>query len=222
MIYILEDDASILKLVMYTLNKEGLENKGFERPSDFYIALEKEIPELIILDIMLPEEDGITILKKIKKESAYANVPIIMLTAKSSEFDKVLGLDMGADDYIAKPFGIMELLARIKALLRRCKNDKQGKELNFHNLSLNEAKHLVKVDDETIELTYKEFELLKLLMMHPGICFKRDDILDKVWGYDFIDSSRTVDVHIRSLRSKLKDAGGYIKTIRGVGYKIGD
>lgn len=222
MIYILEDDASILKLVMYTLNKEGLENQGFEKPSLFYTALKKQKPDLILLDIMLPEEDGLSILKYLKHDYAYKQIPVIMLTAKSSEYDKVLGLDEGADDYVSKPFGMMELVARIKAVLRRYQTMSQNDDLHFHNLTVSFSKRLVKVDDEKITLTRKEFDLLCLLLSRPGVCFSRDELLESVWGYDFADSSRTVDVHIRMLRAKLKEAGDYIKTVRGVGYKIGD
>lgn len=222
MIYILEDDASILKLIMYTLNKEGLENRGFERPSQFYTALNTTKPDLILLDIMLPEEDGLSILHNLKHSYEHKQIPVIMLTAKSSEFDKVLGLDEGADDYVAKPFGIMELIARIKAVLRRYQNMKADEQMVYKSLTVSFSKHQVTVNGENVSLTRKEFDLLCLLLSRPEICFTREELLEAVWGYDFLDSSRTIDVHIRTLRSKLKDAGEYIKTVRGIGYKIGE
>ncbi len=222
MIYILEDDASILKLIMYTLNKEGLENKGFEKPSLFYEALNEKVPDLILLDIMLPEEDGLSILKYLKHDYVFKQIPVIMLTAKTSEYDKVLGLDEGADDYVTKPFGIMELVARIKAVLRRYQKLNQAEDMHYKDLSVSFTKHTVKVKDKNIVLTRKEFDLLCLLLSKPERCFSREELLEAVWGYDFIDSSRTVDVHIRMLRSKLEEAGDYIKTVRGVGYKIGE
>lgn len=222
MIYILEDDASIQKLIGYTLTKEGFENKGFDMPSKMYKALKQNKPDLILLDIMLPEEDGISVLKRIKSDSDYKDIPVIMLTAKSSEYDKVLGLDEGADDYIAKPFGIMELLSRIKAVLRRYKHGQEEIEYHYKDLYVHVNKHLVKVKDEDIALTRKEFDILCLLLSRKGICFSREELLNQVWGYDFLDSSRTVDVHIRTLRSKLKSASDYIETVRGVGYKLGE
>ena len=220
MIYILEDDASIEKLITYTLNKEGMEPKGFDVPSKFYKALEEKIPDLILLDIMLPEEDGLTVLKTLKKDIRYKDIPVIMLTARSSEFDKVTGLDSGADDYVAKPFGMMELISRIRAVLRRYqKSNDEGYE--YKGLYISKDKHLVKYKDEEITLTRKEFDMLYLLMSREGMVFTRDELLNQVWGYEYDDSNRTVDVHIRTLRSKLKDAGNYIETIRGVGYRIG-
>ena len=220
MIYILEDDASIEKLIIYTLNKEGMEPQGFDMPSKFYKALEEKIPDLILLDIMLPEEDGLTVLKTLKKDIRYKDIPVIMLTARSSEFDKVTGLDSGADDYVAKPFGMMELISRIRAVLRRYqKSNDEGYE--YKGLYISKDKHLVKYKDEEITLTRKEFDMLYLLMSREGMVFTRDELLNQVWGYEYDDSNRTVDVHIRTLRSKLKDAGNYIETIRGVGYRIG-
>ena len=220
MIYILEDDASIEKLITYTLNKEGMEPQGFDMPSKFYKALEEKIPDLILLDIMLPEEDGLTVLKTLKKDIRYKDIPVIMLTARSSEFDKVTGLDSGADDYVAKPFGMMELISRIRAVLRRYqKSNDEGYE--YKGLYISKYKHLVKYKDEEITLTRKEFDMLYLLMSREGMVFTRDELLNQVWGYEYDDSNRTVDVHIRTLRSKLKDAGNYIETIRGVGYRIG-
>ena len=220
MIYILEDDASIEKLITYTLNKEGMEPQGFDMPSKFYKALEEKIPDLILLDIMLPEEDGLTVLKTLKKDIRYKDIPVIMLTARSSEFDKVTGLDSGADDYVAKPFGMMELISRIRAVLRRYqKSNDEGYE--YKGLYISKDKHVVKYKDEEITLTRKEFDMLYLLMSREGMVFTCDELLNQVWGYEYDDSNRTVDVHIRTLRSKLKDAGNYIETIRGVGYRIG-
>ena len=217
MIYILEDDASIEKLITYTLN---MEPKGFDVPSKFYKALEEKIPDLILLDIMLPEEDGLTVLKTLKKDIRYKDIPVIMLTARSSEFDKVTGLDSGADDYVAKPFGMMELISRIRAVLRRYqKSNDEGYE--YKGLYISKDKHVVKYKDEEITLTRKEFDMLYLLMSREGMVFTRDELLNQVWGYEYDDSNRTVDVHIRTLRSKLKDAGNYIETVRGVGYRIG-
>lgn len=222
MIYILEDDPNIRELVTYTLNSSGLEASGYEKPSDFYEALKKRLPDLIILDIMLPQEDGISILKKLRHSSHTQMIPVLMLTAKSSEYDKVVGLDSGADDYLSKPFGMMELVARIKALLRRSSSRKNETELSFKNLVLSSEYHYVKVNGESISLTSKEFELLYLLMKYPGKVFTRDELLDRIWGYEFDGESRTVDVHVRSLRVKLKECGEYIETIRGFGYKLGE
>ena len=221
MIYILEDDAGIQKLIMYTLTKEGMDSAGFDKPSELYNALSQEIPDLILLDIMLPEEDGVSILRKLKSDVRYRDIPVIMITAKGSEYDKVLGLDAGADDYIGKPFGMMELIARIKAVLRR-NNKTVSDVLRFGGLEVATKQRVVKVGGQEVALTKKEFDLLVLLLSRPSICFTREEIIEEVWGYEFEDSSRTVDVHIRSLRSKLHEAGSYIETVRGVGYKIGE
>ena len=221
MIYILEDDAGIQKLIMYTLTKEGMDSAGFVNPSELYDALSQAIPDLILLDIMLPEEDGISILRKLKSDVRYRDIPIIMITAKGSEYDKVLGLDEGADDYIAKPFGMMELVARIKAVLRRVKKPVSD-VLKFREIEVATKQRVTKVAGQEVDLTKKEFDLLVLLLSRPSICFTREEIIEEVWGYEFEDSSRTVDVHIRSLRSKLHEAGSYIETVRGVGYKIGE
>ncbi len=222
MIYILEDDAGIRKLVMYSLSKEGIDNRGFETPSDFYDALKKQKPDIILLDIMLPQEDGISILKKLKADVLYRDIPVIMLTARGTEYDKVLGLDEGADDYIAKPFGVMELIARINAVLRRTQKTKHDQDLKYRDLRLNKAQRKVTVAENEVTLTKKEFDILALLMSRPGVCFTREEIINQVWGYEFEDSSRTVDVHIRTLRTKLNGTGDYIRTVRGVGYKIGE
>ena len=211
MIYLVEDDESIRELVVYTLNSQGMEAEGFGTPSDFWKALENKVPDLILLDIMLPEEDGLDILAKLRKKSDTKNLPIAMLTAKGSEYDTVKGLDSGADDYIPKPFRMMELVSRIKA----------DKEYSIDGLYVSQKKHQVKVGDREVVLTLKEFELLLLLLSNPGIVFTRAQLLDKIWGYQFDGESRTVDVHIRTLRQKLGEAGRYIETVRGMGYKIG-
>lgn len=218
MIYLLEDDAGIRNFVTYALNNSGLETQGFELPSDFWKAMGENIPELILLDIMLPEEDGISILKKIRSVPVTERLPVIMLTAKDTEYDKVEGLDSGADDYVAKPFGIMELMSRVKALLRRTvSNDKNS--LSVGKICIYPSRHEVSVNGEKINLTLKEYELLLWLVKNKGEVYSREMLLQKIWGYDFTGESRTVDVHIRTLRSKLGDSGDVIKTIRGVGYK---
>lgn len=226
MIYVLEDDSTIRELVVYTLCHMDLSAKGFEKPSLFWQEVEREQPELVLLDIMLPEEDGLSVLERLRGNEKLRDIPVIMLTAKNTEYDKVLGLDAGADDYVAKPFGMMELVARIKALLRRSKPhskvDNKAPVVSVGNLSLYPDKHVVKVDGESITLTLKEYELLYMLMENKGIVINRDQLLNKVWGYEFVGESRTVDVHIRTLRAKLKSAGNLIETVRGVGYKIGE
>lgn len=222
MIYFVEDDNSIRELVLYTMNNAGYDARGFERPSLFWDALKKETPRLILLDIMLPEEDGLQILKKLRTMSQTKKVPIMMLTAKGTEYDKVIGLDYGADDYLPKPFGMMELIARVKALLRRAEVVDSEKEYTIGSLYVVPAKHIVKADGEEISLTLKEYEMLTLLVENQGIVFTRDQLLTKIWGYAFDGESRTVDVHIRSLRQKLGNCGKLIETVRGIGYKIGD
>lgn len=222
MIYLLEDDENIRKLVVYTFQSQGMETIGFAKPSDFWKQMKKELPSLILLDIMLPEEDGLSILKEIKSKNSTKNLPVIMLTAKGSEYDKVLGLNEGADDYVSKPFGMMELVARVNALLRRTMDVKMAlKEYNMDLLYVCPAKHIVKVENEDIKLTLKEFELLCYLLENEGIVLNRTQILDKIWGYTYEGETRTVDVHIRTLRKKLKKAGEYIQTVKGIGYKIG-
>lgn len=223
MIYMLEDDTSIQNFVLYTLKNTGFEAEGFERPSDFWKRMEEQIPDLLLLDIMLPEEDGMEILKKIRDNRKTKNLPVIMLTAKGTEYDKVLGLDSGADDYVAKPFSMMELMSRIKALLRRSEvKEEKNDTYQVGPLYVSISKHIVKVNEEEItSLTYKEFELLSLLLQHQETVLSRDQILQSIWGYDFDGESRTVDVHVRTLRQKLGDAGKLIETVRGFGYKIG-
>ena len=221
LIYIVEDDFSIKELESYALINSDFDVEGFDRAKGLFSALEKKTPSLIILDIMLPDEDGLSILRKLKATPLYKSIPVIMVTAKTSEIDAVKGLDMGADDYITKPFGVMELVSRVKAVLRRTQASVVD-NLAFKNILIDEAKHIVFVGDNEIELTYKEYEILKLLIINKGIVLTRDRLMETIWGYDFEQGNRTVDVHIQSLRKKLGDAGDYIKTIRNVGYKIGE
>ena len=224
MVYIVEDDDSIRELITYTLNSQGMEAKSFARPSEFYEGMKQGLPNLILLDIMLPEVDGLSILKKLKADRETKNLPVIMLTAKGSEYDTVLGLDSGADDYVAKPFRMMELLSRIRALMRRTGEQVQEEtreEYTLGGLYVCPSRHVVAVNGENITLTLKEFELLCLLLEHREMVFSRAQLLDKIWGYSFDGESRTVDVHIRTLRQKLGEAGSLIETVRGIGYKIG-
>ncbi len=222
MIYLVEDDENIRELVTYTLNNSNLETEGFGLPSQFWAALEQGgKPSLIMLDIMLPEEDGLSILKKLRASPATKKIPIMMVTAKGSEYDKVIGLDNGADDYIAKPFGMMELIARVKALLRRTGKEETETEYTIGCLYVSPAKHIVQVDGKDVTLTYKEFELLSMLLKSGDVVLTRDRLLNEIWGYSFDGENRTVDVHIRTLRQKLGPAGDLIETVRGVGYKLG-
>ena len=222
MIYILEDDASIRKLVVYTLNSQGMEAEGFERPSQFWSALEEKKPDLVLLDIMLPEEDGLQVLKRLRADPAMRKLPVLMLTAKSTEYDKVLGLDQGADDYIAKPFGMMELMARIRTALRHAgsSGEEDGATYQVGELYVDPGRHIVRDGDRAVTLTLKEFQLLCLLLERRGTVFTRDQLLNTIWGYEFDGASRTVDVHIRTLRQKLGNSGNCIETVRGIGYKI--
>lgn len=222
MIACVEDDDSIRELVVYTLQATGFTARGFAQGKDFFAALleEKQQPELILLDIMLPDEDGLKILRRLKHTQATSAIPVILITAKDTEYDKVIGLDGGADDYLSKPFGMMELVSRIKAVLRRTgQHEKQ--EITVGPLMLNNARHLVQVNGQEISLTYKEFELLSYFMANQGIVLTREKILDKIWGYDTDVETRTLDVHIRTLRQKLGSCGNLIETVRGVGYRIG-
>ena len=223
MIYLVEDDNSIRELVAYTFNTAGLEAEGFDKPSLFWEALEKRKPDLVLLDIMLPEEDGIQILQKLRQRQDTKKLPVIMLTAKGSEYDKVMGLESGADDYVSKPFGMMELLARVKALLRRTEDLRPAQENRYviGDLTVNKKRHEVLVKGEAVTLTKKEFDMLCYLLENKGMVLTRDQLLNQIWGYDFDGENRTVDVHIRTLRQKLGDCGTYIETIRGIGYKIG-
>ena len=219
-IYIVEDDDNIRELLIYTLQTQGMEAEGFALPSDFWKAMDKKLPNLLLLDIMLPQEDGLSILKKIRMNSRTKKLPVIMLTAKGSEYDTVLGLDSGADDYIPKPFRMMELLSRIRALLRRSQSEEETLEYRVEGLTVRPSAHLVMVGEEEVVLTLKEFELLCLLLKNRGKVLTRAQLLDQIWGYEFDGESRTVDVHVRTLRQKLKEAGSLVETIRGIGYKI--
>ena len=223
MIYILEDDASIRKLVVYTLNSQGMEAEGFERPSSFWRALEERQPDLVLLDIMLPEEDGLQVLKRLRADSNTRRLPVLMLTAKSTEYDKVLGLDQGADDYIAKPFGMTELMARIRTALRHSgQGENGGRTYQVGALYVDPGRHVVRDGERDVTLTLKEFQLLCLLLERRGTVFTRDQLLNTIWGYEFDGASRTVDVHIRTLRQKLGEAGACIETVRGIGYKVSE
>ncbi|HAL88544.1 MAG TPA: DNA-binding response regulator [Clostridiales bacterium] len=219
MIYCVEDDNAIRDLMLYTLGASGFHAQGFSDSTGFWQAMSEEKPELILLDIMLPGEDGITILKKLRAAAATANIPIIMATAKGSEFDKVIGLDTGADDYLVKPFGMMEMIARIKAVMRRTA-PKTSQVLTCGEIALDETRHIVTVSGKQVVLTLKEYELLKLLMENAGQVFTRDILLSRIWGQDYLGETRTVDVHIGTLRTKLAKGGERIETVRGVGYKM--
>ena len=219
LIYIVEDDSSIRELEKYALLNSGFTVEGFDNSKELYNALGTNLPVLIILDIMLPGEDGLNILKKIRQTPNYKYIPVIMVTAKTSEIDAVKGLDMGADDYITKPFGVMELISRIKAVLRRTQTQKVN-TVSLDEITIDEERHIVYINGEQVELTYKEYEILKLLIINRGIVLTRDRLMENIWGYDFEQGNRTVDVHIQSLRKKLGPSGDHIKTIRHVGYKI--
>lgn len=221
MIYLVEDDDSIRELVLYTLHTTGFEAEGFRNAADFWQALEKELPQLVLLDIMLPDEDGLHILKRLRAGAETADLPVMMLTAKSSEYDRVVGLDSGADDYMPKPFGMMELVSRVRALLRRAaKPAAEDKLFTAGSLAVDVKRRAVTVDGEPVILTYKEFELLCYLLENRGVVLSRDQILTKIWDYNYSGETRTVDVHIRTLRQKLGDAGVLIETVRGVGYRL--
>ncbi len=225
-IYIVEDNESIRELVVYALESEKYFVQGFEDSSLFWEAIKENIPDLIILDIMLPNESGMQILKKLREKEIFKDLPIIMLTAKGTEYERLKGFSEGADDYIVKPFSILELVARVKVFLKRSKKieviDNDNEILILDDLVVNMKKRNVKINDEKIDLTYKEFELLSLLLQNKGIVFSRDKLLNKIWGYDYEGETRTVDMHIKTLRKKINDKEKYIKTVRGVGYKIGD
>ena len=221
MIYCVEDDSNIRELVVYTLESTGMKACGFPDGTAFMKALAFETPELVLLDIMLPGEDGISLLKKLKSSAKTKDIPVIMVTAKGAEYDKVIGLDSGADDYVTKPFGMMELISRVKAVLRRTKREEKSTQYEIRNLMLDQKKHEVRVAGSPVTLTLKEFELLELLIRNKNIVLSRDRLLEEVWGYDFDGETRTIDVHIRTLRQKLKSAGDLIETVRGVGYRMG-
>lgn len=222
MIYCVEDDSNIRELVIYTLGTTGYKARGFENGKDFFKALAMELPELVLMDIMLPGEDGLELLKRMKASPKTKDIPVIMVTARGAEYDKVKGLDLGADDYVSKPFGMMELMSRIKAVLRRSRKNVSNTEdiIRIGELEIKLKKHEVTVAGEVVILTLKEYELLKRLMQNPDIVMTRDRLLEEIWGYDFDGETRTVDVHIRTLRQKLGACGDKIETVRGVGYRM--
>lgn len=220
LIYIVEDDVNIREIERYALKNSGFDVQEFECGKELHKAVEKKLPSLILLDIMLPNEDGLDILADLRRSKATAKIPIIMVTAKSSELDKVKGLDLGADDYMTKPFGVMELISRVKALLRRTENIAEASVLTNGNIVVDTDKRSVTVAGELCELTFKEFELLKMLLLNRGIVLSRDKIMDQVWGFEYEGESRTVDMHIKTLRQKLGSSGSAIKTVRNVGYMI--
>ena len=220
MIWCVDDDNTIRDIEVYTLTQTGFEAKGFADGISMLEALKTEKPELIVLDIMLPGMDGVEVLKEIRSNPETRKIPVIMATAKGTEMDKIQGLDTGADDYLVKPFGVMEMVSRIKAVLRRCEPDEKEEVLSIGEITLSDKEHLVTVNGEKVVLTFKEFEILKLFMSNPGIVFSRDKLLSEVWGIDYLGESRTVDMHIKTLRQKLGDAGALIETVIGVGYKM--
>lgn len=220
LIYIVEDDQNIREIESFALKNSGYNVQGFEYAKDFYRQIAEKTPDCILLDVMLPDEDGLEIVKKLRAIPDTRKVPVMMVTAKTTEIDKVKGLDLGADDYITKPFGVMELISRVKALLRRSMNMEDEKFLSAGDVFLDGEKHMVYVQDEPCELTFKEYELLKLLIQNQGIVMSRDVIMERIWGINFEGESRTLDVHIKTLRQKLKGAGSLIKTVRNVGYMI--
>ena len=220
MIWCVDDDNTIRDIEVYTLTQTGFEAKGFADGVSMLEALKTEKPELIVLDIMLPGKDGVEVLKEIRHSPETRKIPVIMATAKGTEMDKIQGLDTGADDYLVKPFGVMEMVSRIKAVLRRCERDEKEEVLSIGEITLSDKEHLVTVNGEKVVLTFKEFEILKLFMQSPGIVFSRDKLLSEVWGIDYLGESRTVDMHIKTLRQKLGDAGTIIETVIGVGYKM--
>ena len=220
MIWCVEDDASIRDIEVYALQSTGFEAKGFEDGQVFWDALQKESPELVILDVMLPGLDGIELLRRMKSSSAFSAIPVVMATAKGAEYDKIQGLDLGADYYLVKPVGVMELVSCVKAVRRRCQPQKASSLLQSGGISLNPDEHIVTANGARVELTYKEYELLRLFLQHPGMAFTRDQLMEKVWGTDYYGETRTVDMHIRTLRQKLGACGEQIGTVRGVGYRL--
>lgn len=219
MIWCVEDDASTREIELYTLNSTGFEARGFDNGTDFWEAIQKERPELVILDVMLPGIDGVELLKRMRKTAALYQIPVIMATAKGAEYDKIQSLDLGADDYLVKPFGMMEMVSRIKAVLRRCRPGNNPHLLEDGGVVMNIDERTVSVGGERVNLTYKEFELLRIFLSHPGIAFTRDQLFPLVWGVDYLGDSRTLDMHIRTLRIKLGEAGKQIETVRNVGYR---
>ena len=220
MIWCVEDDSSIRDIEVYALTSTGFEARGFEDGDSFWSALQTDKPDLVVLDVMLPGKDGVTLLKLMKGSEEFRDIPVIMATAKGSEYDKIQSLDLGADDYLVKPFGIMEMVSRVKAVLRRCKPVKETKLLKLDGLVLNPEEHTVTVDGERIVLTYKEYELLHLFLSQPGIAFTREQLLSAVWNAEYLGETRTVDMHIRTLRQKLGEYGNIIETVRNVGYRL--
>lgn len=220
MIWCVEDDASIRDIEVYALQSTGYEAKGFEDGTSFLKELKNQKPELVVLDVMLPEIDGITLLQKLKEDPETREIPVVMATAKGAEYDKIQGLDLGADYYLTKPFGVMEFVSCVKAVLRRCQPRQVEHLLKTGGLIVNIDEHTVTIDGERITLTYKEFELLRLFLSHPGMAFTRDQLFNEVWGMDYCGDTRTVDMHIRTLRQKLKDYGELIETVRNVGYRL--
>ncbi|MBQ2451272.1 MAG: response regulator transcription factor [Lachnospiraceae bacterium] len=220
LIYVVEDDNDILEIETFALKNSNYEVKGFSNAKDFYEAIEEKVPSLAVLDVMLPDEDGLQIVQKVRSIPKMANLPIIMVTARTTEIDKVKGLDIGADDYLTKPFGVMELIARVKALLRRTGVQEDKKQLKLEEIIMDDEKHAVFVNEKQCELTYKEYEFLKMLLENIGIVLKRESIMSRIWGTDYMGETRTVDMHIKTLRQKLGEAGNHIKTVRNVGYMI--
>ncbi len=220
MIWCVDDDSTIRDIEVYTLEQTGFHARGFADGSSMFEALKSEMPELIVLDIMLPGMDGVEILKKLRSNSKYSDIPVIMATAKGTEMDKISGLNSGADDYLVKPFGVMEMVARVNAVLRRVSKDDYADEITVGDITLKEKEHIVFVGSEKVELTHKEFDMLKLFMRNPNIVFSRDKLMSDIWEMDYIGETRTVDMHIKTLRQKLGNAGGQIKTVIGVGYRL--
>lgn len=220
MIWCVEDDAGIREIELYTLKATGFEARGFEESTSFWEALKTDQPELILLDVMLPGEDGVQILKKLKASPDTCRIPIIMATAKGMEYDKIQSLDLGADDYLVKPFGMMEMVSRIKAVLRRCQPVEKDPILTYDSLQMNLKEHSVSIDGQMINLTYKEYELLKLFLLHPGTAYTREQLFNEIWGMDYCGETRTVDMHIRTLRQKIGSYGEKIQTVRNVGYRM--
>ena len=220
MIWCVDDDSTIREIEVYTLEQTGIKARGFSDGVSMLEALKTETPELIILDIMMPEMDGLEVLKKLRSESAYTDIPVIMATAKGTEMDKIGGLNSGADDYLVKPFGVMEMVARVKAVLRRTAKEEVPTNVTVGNITLKENEHKVITNGEMIDLTHKEFDILRLFMQNPGMVFSRDKLMSEIWGMNYIGETRTVDMHIKTLRQKLGDAGGQIKTVIGVGYRL--
>ena len=222
MVWCVDDDSTIREIEVYTLEQTGFAARGFADGVSMLEALKDEIPELIILDIMMPELDGVEVLKKLRSDCAYKDIPVIMATAKGTEMDKIGGLNMGADDYLVKPFGVMEMVARVKAVLRRSVKTVESDGITDGSITLKEKEHKVISDGEKVELTHKEFEILKLFMQNPNMVFSRDKLMSEIWGMDYIGETRTVDMHIKTLRQKLGSAGSQIKTVIGVGYRLED